>query len=66
MTKKDYIVLARALNSNVPDDSTHTKSALVVAKEQWEQDVVSIAEALKRDNPNMNYDRFFAACKDGE
>ncbi len=58
MTRKDYIVLAEALRSTKPSVTSSWQH-----DEQWELDVVAIAEALKRDNPRMNYDKFFTACK---
>ena len=59
MTRKDYIVLAEALNSRMPRPLKKGISNIMF---QWELDVVAIAEALKRDNPNMDYDKFYEVC----
>jgi len=64
MTRKDYIVLAEALYSASPvtvEYADHPSAVDGVV--QWERDVVAIARALEEDNPRMDYDKFFAACK---
>jgi len=56
MTRKDYIILAKALNKTLPVDHDNAGGAV------WQYTVVPIAEALKADNSNMDYDKFIEAC----
>lgn len=56
MTRKDYIVLARALASVRP---------LTEGSDEWWQwvtDCASISMALAEDNPRFDLARFSAAC----
>lgn len=55
MTRKHYQLLAEALKGNKPENN---KDMII----QWRSDVVRIAVALRLDNINFDYDRFYKAC----
>lgn len=58
MTKKDYIVIARALNKV-------GKNTPVQKKQQWQaimNVVIALGQELQEDNPRFDYHRFVEAC----
>lgn len=58
MTKKDYVLIAKALRGA----RTALPSERPDAVQQSEDDAHSIADALAQDNPRFDRDRFLAAC----
>lgn len=58
MTKKDYIILARALAHTRPNPLTEVQAN----SEQWRKDVKSVAQALAANNPRFNIVKFIKAC----
>ena len=59
MTKKDYIVIARAIAGCKPDDVQP-----VIAQETMRIRLIdSIAAALATDNPRFDLARFLKACQ---
>ena len=56
MTKKDYILLAGAIQESMPNDSYMERA------EQYKITARKIAEALASDNPRFNYNTFYNAC----
>jgi hypothetical protein len=64
MTRKDYVLLARALaNSLSILDNVSTSPATVAARsQQWVADCTSIANALAGDNAKFDKARFLKAC----
>ena len=56
MTRKDYVMLAEALRSTLDplDDAFH--------REQHEADATAVADALARDNPRFDRERFLKAA----
>ena len=56
MTRKDYIVIAKALASANPGGDTDITR-------QWQFDCARIAAALSAENSRFNHDTFIAACK---
>ena len=56
MTKKDFILVARALRDAFPTDAAAT------ARGTWEQTVSEMARALRGTNQNFNWQRFVDAC----
>lgn len=59
MTKKDFIPLANALRSNVPNVTSNTYEAESLL---FENIVNSIMEVCQRANPRFDRARFAAAC----
>ena len=57
MTRKDYILLAQALNGAYPLAENNTPATA------WENCYLAIAAALSQDNPSFNKARFIAAVK---
>lgn len=58
MTRKDYELVAQALNS--------TQLAEVFSLphfQQWTADVEAVADALAADNDRFDRERFLAACR---
>ena len=59
MTKKDFIALANALCSNVPDSDSNCYEAESVL---FENIVNSIMDVCQRANPRFDRARFASAC----
>lgn len=57
MTRKDYIIIARALQGAypVPENSTPIQA--------WRGAVGAIADAIAKDNPRFDKDKFLLACQ---
>jgi hypothetical protein len=64
MTRKDYVLLARALADSLSIlDNVSTSPATVAARsQQWRADVESVANALAGDNAAFDKARFLKAC----
>ena len=67
MTRKDYILIAKAMNRARPQsaakddkDRSEKEEAEVL---QWVWDCLELADALQEENPRFDRDRFIAACK---
>ena len=58
MTRKDYVLLAQALNDARPMAHWDANK-----RTQWVMDVKYIAQALSNDNNRFDYDRFIDACE---
>lgn len=58
MTRKDYILLTAAFIATKPGFSPFSVSA----RDQWTNDVHSVASAIKRSNPAFDAHRFLKAC----
>jgi hypothetical protein len=58
MTRKDYILIAAALN----EARTQFPTERPDAEQQSEDDAYSVADALAKDNPRFNRARFLGAC----
>lgn len=56
MTRKDYILLARALHAARPGPKSQDRFG-------WARCVQSVALTLMQDNPSFEYPRFIANCK---
>ena len=56
MARKDYEALALAMVKVRPPVEWEE------SRNQWERGVVTIAEALKKDNPRFDSAQFFEAC----
>ena len=59
MTRKDYVLLAQALNDAYPE---YREPDML---QQWGVTVQRIADALADDNARFNSQRFIDACKAG-
>jgi hypothetical protein len=59
MTKKDYIVLVRALRNAEPTVASESLEARIA---QWQHCVNRIADALAADNSRFNRETFNKAC----
>lgn len=57
MTRRDYILIAKALADTRPNCGNRTM------EDQWEHDVQHMATALLNTNPRFDRARFVAACK---
>jgi len=57
MTRKDYVLIARALNDSRPITSSNQ-----FAHAQHHNDCTFIARALANDNPRFDRERFLEAC----
>jgi hypothetical protein len=55
MTRKDYVVIAKAFATTRPSPTTRHRI------NQWDADRYSIAIELQRDNPRFDMDRFLRA-----
>ena len=55
MTTKDYKIIAEAFNAARKD---HERA-------DWRTIMDYLSEALKKDNPNFSYDKFYNACFNG-
>lgn len=68
MTRKDYVLIAKALADTRPLPSTYHGGRNSVAftghTAQWSADRSSIAEALRADNPNFDINTFFRATEE--
>lgn len=58
MTKKDYALIAQALKEAQPSWDDYSGEAY----DQHCNDCEVVAEALARDNPRFNRERFLKAC----
>jgi len=56
MTRKDYRVIAAALNATKPQDN-HTQLLW-----QWRNDVNTIVRELSKTYSNFNHTTFYVAC----
>lgn len=72
MTRKDYIEIAKALRLAKPsrpvsgDTFTSTaRNVWVGGRRAWADCVITVSDALHRDNPRFDYDRFYDACAFG-
>lgn len=66
MSKNDYDKLSAAIaESNVEADLRWTGKTKAAVKVALGDVIGRIAKALGNDNPNFQYDRFFAACYKG-
>jgi hypothetical protein len=62
MTRKDYVVLAAALNHARPDARYYQNKTVHAAHyHQWLVTCNAVADALAADNPRFNADLFAAA-----
>ena len=61
MSKKDYIVIARALHSIKPPTKKVTTELV-----EWELCVNMIAGVLQHDNERFKFTKFQAVCREGE
>lgn len=59
MTKKDYILISRALRRALP---TNPFTEPVTAGAQYDACVTALADALAVDNPRFDRARFLDAC----
>ncbi len=57
MTRKDYVLIADALNAACPDTRR-----LVREYNGWRVTVCALANALARDNARFDQERFLKAC----
>ena len=57
MTRKDYQLIADALNANKPHEL-----ATEIEKSRWAGILYDLGQALKSDNPRFDYGRFREAC----
>lgn len=62
MTRKDYVLLAAALNAAFPPEHTHTAALHAVRITAWEECVLQVSAALSRDNPRFDRMRFLNAA----
>lgn len=58
MTRKDYILIARALNGAMPVSPESDR-----VKEAWRTAADALAYALATDNPRFDRERFMRACR---
>lgn len=61
MTKKDYIILARAFSDSRPIN----RFVDTVAFAQWEKDINAVAKEAHADNPRFDRGRFLVAAMRG-
>lgn len=57
MTRKDYVLLAEALASVLPDNVGNGYES-----EQHARDCAAVADALARENARFDRERFLKAC----
>ena len=64
MTKKDYIVIATAINNEIGLINYYggSKETEKIVRIKCELLVISIANTLQKDNNKFNRDRFLKAC----
>jgi hypothetical protein len=62
MSRKDYRLLAAALERSHPEWQADRGEPLVDEVAQWHADVNSIADALQGANPRFNRAKFLAAA----
>jgi hypothetical protein len=62
MTRKDYVVLARALSLTKPTHVGPAGYGHARALAQWVNDLTAICNVLKADNPRFDRSRFLAAA----
>lgn len=63
MTRKDYVLLAAALREARVEV---TSNELYTVFKGWKRAVDALADALAKDNPRFDRDRFLAACDEEE
>ena len=56
MTKKDYILIAKVFAGTRPNSGDSK------LEDQWTYDIHVMADALERQNPAFDHDRFINAC----
>lgn len=56
MTRKDYVVIAKAFSVTRPATATESHY-------QWLCDLHTIADVLATDNPRFDRERFVSACQ---
>jgi hypothetical protein len=61
MTKKDYIILARALQDSKPQTTGNLNDDYILLK-SWNITVESIAYELAKDNTRFHRNTFLTAC----
>lgn len=59
MSRKDYIILARALKNSKPDLHPQLRGALI---DIWVRTCKEISATLAADNPRFDHARFLQAC----
>ena len=64
MTRKDFVVVAKALKDSKPD--IRQKDVTDEHVKVWENTVENMADALRNTNPNFNRYTFTTACGLGE
>jgi hypothetical protein len=62
MTRKDYVLLAKALRASRLHLPALDPMARAGAKDQWETTVEEIADELEQDNPAFNRDTFLTVA----
>ena len=60
MSRKDFQAIAQELKENCPQGEV--TDILPHTRAQWQSDVLAVARALSRLNPNFNHSRFCEAC----
>lgn len=58
MTRKDYVLIAAALRTSLDISESQTPAQWL----QFKQDCRCVAEALLKDNPRFDRERFLKAC----
>lgn len=59
MTRKDYVLLAKAMHGNKPDGYGQYIGRIT----QWRKDCQALADALAQDNSAFDAQRFITACE---
>jgi len=64
MTKKDYVLIANAINNEIGLCNYYggSKETEKIVRIKCELLVKAIAKALQKDNAKFNQDKFFKAC----
>jgi len=62
MTRKDYVVLARALSTTKPTRVGPAGYAFARIRAQWVHDLMVVCNALEADNPRFERRRFLQAA----
>ena len=59
MTKKDYIIIAEALKNAEPTETENDSGTAVSA---WVKSIIKVCQALGRQNPRFDGQKFLTAC----